>query len=225
MGSWSSRQLAAIGAVVAVVIMLVGFLMPGSPPHFNADTLKIVAFFHDKHKKLLVSTVLIEIGAAILVYLIAQLAMSLRAMGMHAHGAIIGIAGAAAVGAFAVGDGLMGGLAQLSTFGTYDQAAVSPLYRLVQFVFIGFAWMFFVVALTTAHAAWKGGIQWVAALNGIIAVLALLTGISVKAQGPFAAGTGALSLIGSFAFLVWILHLAVMFWRGQEAPAAAMAHG
>jgi hypothetical protein len=56
------RQLAAAGADAAAVLVLVGAVLPGQPPAFNADPLKIVAFFHDNHKSQLVGAVLIEIN-------------------------------------------------------------------------------------------------------------------------------------------------------------------
>ena len=222
MGQWSARQLAALGAVAATILLVVAFLLPGAPPKFDADSLKIVGFFHDNHKKVLVSTVLGEIGIAILVGLIAQLAVVLRDSGHRAHAAVVGIAGAASAGSFAVGLGLFGGLGQLATFGR-ESSAVAPLYRLIQFVFTGFTWMTLVMVLTVALAAWKGAFpQWVALVDGVIALLLLLGGISVKAQGVFAAGTGFFCVIGSIAFLVWVLHLAVLFW-GKPQPAAATA--
>jgi len=218
MGPWSARQLAALGAVVATVLFIVGFGLFGSPPKFAADPTKIIGYFHDHHKRVLVGVVLIEIGAALLIALLAQLALILRDAGSRAEAAVVGIGGAAATGALAVGVGLYGGLAQLATFGggltpSPDQLSVSPLYRLTQFIQVSWSWMMVVVVASVALAAWRGAhTQTVAAANGIIAVLLVLGGISVKGKGAFAAGTGALSLIAMIAFLAWVLHLAAIFW-------------
>ncbi len=220
-GTWSARQLAALGAVAATVLFLIGFLMPGTPPKFNADALKIVGFFHDKHRKVLIATVLIEAGVAIMIGVVAQLAVILRDAGHRAHAAVVGIAGAASLGAFGVGLGLYGGLAQIATFGQ-EAGAVAPLYRLVQFIGVAWFWTTAVLVLAVALAAWKGAFpMWVATANGVIAVLLVLGGISVKARGVFAAGSGALSIIGSVAFLVWVLHLAVLFWGKPQAASAS----
>jgi hypothetical protein len=220
MGPWSARQLAALGAVAAAVLLVVGFLLPGSPPKFSADAFKIVGYFHDKHKKVLVSTVLVELGVALMVAIIAQLAVLLRDTGHRANAAVVGIAGAASLGALGVGVGLYGGLAQLATFGQ-EATAAAPLYRLIQFIQVAWFWTTLAMVLAVALAAWKGAFpMWVAGANGVIAVLLVLGGISVKGTGAFAAGTGAFSMIGSVAFLVWVLHLAVLFW-GKPQPAAA----
>jgi hypothetical protein len=221
MGQWSARQLAALGAVAATVLFIVGFLLPGAPPKFDADALKIVTFFHDKHRRVLVSVLIVELGVAILVGVIAQLAVLLRDSGHRAHAAVVGIAGAASAGSLAVGYGLFGGLGQIATF-KGEAGVVAPLYRLIQFVFTGFTWMTMVMVLAVALAAWKGAFpQWVALANSVIAVLLLLAGISVKAQGAFAAGTGFFCVIGSIAFLVWVLHLAVLFWGKPQSAAAS----
>src|SRR5438477_500766 len=94
-----------------------------------------------------------------------------------------------------------------------DRLSVSPLYRLTQFVFIGFTWMMVAVVASVALAVWRGAhVRGVAAANGLIAVLLVLGGISVRGSGALAAGTGALSWIATIAFIAWVLHLAAVFW-------------
>jgi len=224
MGSWSARQLAAVGALAATVLFVVGFSLAGESPSFDDDALKIIGYFHSHHKKVLVSTVLCEIAVAVVVGLIAQLAVMLRDAGQRAHAAVAGIAGAASMGTLAVGLGLYGGLAQLATFGQ-EASAVAPLYRLIQFIQVSWYWMTLVLVLAVAHAAWNGALaRWVAVVDGIIAVFLVLGGISVRGEGAFAAGTGVFPMLGGLAFLVWVIHLGVLFWgRAQEAPAAAMS--
>jgi hypothetical protein len=222
MRAWSPRQLAAIGALAAGAILIVGFAIGGSTPKFNDDALKIVGYFHSHHKKVLVSLVLVEIGVAFLIVLISQLASTLRAAGQGAEASIVSIAGAASVGTLAVGYGLFGGLAQLATFGQ-ESAAVPPLYRLIQFVQVGWYWTTLVLVGAVALAAWNGAFpRWAVATNGLVAILLLLGGISVKGKGALAAGTGALAAIAGIAFVVWVLHLGVLFWwKPRAAPAPA----
>jgi hypothetical protein len=218
MGPWSARQLAALGAVVATALYIVGFGLFGSSPKFSADPTKIIGYFHDHHKRVLVAVVLIEIATAPLIALLAQLAVILRDAGSRAEAAVVGIGGAAAAGSLAVGIALYGGLAQLSTFGggltpSPDQLSVSPLYRLTQFIQVGWAWMMVVVVATVALAVWRGAhAQWVAIANAIVAVLLVLGGIAVRGTGPLAAGTGIFAGIALVAFLVWVLHLSAVFW-------------
>ncbi len=221
MGSLSTRQLAALGAVVAALLMVLGFVLHGSPPKFNADAPKIVGYFHDKHRKLLLSTLVVELGVALLLAVIAQLAVLLRDAGHRANAAVVGIAGAASIAALGIGAGLYGGLGQLATFGV-EQATVPPLYRLIQFIQLAWFWTTLVLVLAVALAARKGAFpKWVAPVNGLVAFLLVLGGISVKAKGMFSAGTGVFCIIGSIAFLVWVVHLALLFQGKPEAAAAS----
>ena len=213
MGPWSARQLAALGAVAATALLIVGYALLGSPPKFAADSAKIISYFHVHHQRVLVAVVLIEIAAALLIALFAQLAVILRDAGSRAEAAVVGIGGAAATGILAVGVALYGGLAQLATFGGPDRLSVSSLYRLTQFIQVGWAWMMVAVVSAVALAVWRGAhTRAVAAANGVIAMLLVLGGLSVKGVGALAAGTGALSLVATLAFVAWVLHLAAIFW-------------
>lgn len=222
MRAWSPRQLAAIGCLAAGTILIVGFAICGSSPKFDDDGLKIVGYFHDNHKTVLVSLVLVEIGVAFLIVLFSQLASTLRQAGQGAEASIVVIAGAASAGTLAIGYGLFGGLSQVATFGQ-EAAAVPPLYRLIMFVQVGWFWSTLVLAGAVALAAWNGAFpRWAVVTNGIVAILFLLAGISVKGTGALAAGTGALASIGAIAFVIWVLHLGVLFWwKPQTATAAA----
>ncbi len=95
MGTWSDRQLAAIGAVVATVLFVVAFALFGSSPAFDAASGKIVAYFHDHHRRLLSAAVLGEAGVAVMIGVVARLAVVLRDGGHRALAAVTGIAGAA----------------------------------------------------------------------------------------------------------------------------------
>jgi hypothetical protein len=221
MGPWSARQLAALGAVAATVLFVVGFGLYGSPPKFDANAAKIAVYFHSHHKKALVATVLVEIGVAIMIGVIAQLAVLLRDAGQRGHGAVVGIAGAASLSILAVAAGIYGGLAQIATFG-HESIVDGPLYRLVQFIVVGWFWITLVMVIAVALAAWNGAFpRLVAGANGLVAVLIVLGGISVKGTGVLAAGTGAFSLIGTIAFFAWVLHLAALLWDKPKPAAAA----
>jgi len=219
MGNWSERQLAAVGAVAAAVLLIVGFGLFGKSPDFNADAVKIVNHFHSHHKKILVGTVLAEIGVAILVAVFAQLAVLLRDGGHRALAAVTGIAGAASLALLAASVGLVGGLAQIATFGP-EAGAVAPLYRLLQFLSVGWFWTTMVMVLTVVLAARQRTFgPWFALANGAVAVLLVLGGISVKGDGAFQAGTGPLCVIASIAFIAWVLHLSLLFWKPVEVTA------
>jgi hypothetical protein len=221
MSEWSARQLAALGAVLATVLLIVGFLLPGNPPKFDADGTKIVNYFHSHHGRLLASVLIVEAGIALLTGVLAYLSIVLRGGAERMLAAAVGIGGAAMAAALAVGYGLYGGLAQLANFSD-ERAIVAPLYRWDQFVQAAFFWMSLVVVVATALAGHRGVFRsWTAALNTVIAVLLVLGGISVKGQGALQAGTGALCVTASIALLVFVLELAYLFWSATPREAAA----
>ena len=121
------------------------------------------------------------------------------------------------------GVGLYGGLAQLAA--SSDRATlagVRPLYELDQFIQTAFFWTALVIVVSLAVAGLRGVLpSWTTPVNAIIGVLFVLGGISVKASGAFAAGTGALVMIASLAFFVMIVEFGVLLWR----PATATVPG
>src|SRR5438270_3423469 len=112
--AWSERQVATLAALATAVLFVVGALLAGSPPKFDDPGLKMVLFFHNHHKTVLIGTIMIEIGVAMFLFVVAQLALAMAAMGQRSLAAMIGIAGAATGGLIAAGTGLYGGLAQLA---------------------------------------------------------------------------------------------------------------
>jgi hypothetical protein len=226
MGAWSARQQAALGAVAAAVFLIVGFLLPGSPPNYAASPLEVVPFFEDNHKKVLIATVLVEIGVLLLIAVLAQLAMVLRAAGEATLAAVVGIAGAASVAILGSGIALFGALGQLATQSADDRAAVRPLYQLIQFAQTPWFWTTLAVVVSVGLAATRGVFpRWAGPVNGVIGVLLVLGGISVKASGVFAAGTGLFCMLGGIAFLVFMLELGFLLWKSEAMalPAAQPA--
>ena len=223
--AWSERQVATVAALATVVLCIIGFLLPGSPPKFDAPGLKMVLFFQDNHKAVLIGTVLVEIGVALFLFVIAEIALAMGAIGQRTLAAVIGISGATTAGLLAAGAGLYGGLAQLAT--SSDRATlagVRPLYELDQFIQTAFFWTALVIVVSLAVAGLRGVLpSWTTPVNAIIGVLFVLGGISVKASGAFAAGTGALVMIASLAFFVMIVEFGVLLWRPAAATVPAGA--
>jgi len=221
MSAWSARQLAALGAVVATVLLVVGFLVPGEPPDLDADPVTIVGYFHSHHDRLLISLLVVEVGVVVLIAVFAQLAVVLRGGAQRTLASVVGVAGAVTAAGLGIGWALYGGLAQLANFSP-ERLIVAPLYRVLQYLQVALFWFVLAVVLATAVAALRGVFpRWTAAVNGIVAVLLVLGGISVKGQGALQAGTGALTVVASIAFLFFILELAYLFWTATPTAAAA----
>jgi hypothetical protein len=62
--------------------------------------------------------------------------------------------------------------------------------------------------------------RWALWLSGLLAVPALLGGLSVKADGVFAAGTGLFATVGFGAALVFLVEVGILLWTAPEPERA-----
>src|SRR6266849_6483446 len=95
MGGWSARRLAALGSVTVVVLWVVGFFLAGKPPRFAAEPIKVAGYFHNHHKQTLIASVLVAIGIAIYLAVMAQLRVELRGAGQRTFASIVGLGASA----------------------------------------------------------------------------------------------------------------------------------
>jgi hypothetical protein len=222
MRAWPMRRVGAFSAVAFIVVNIVAFAIPGSPPKYAAAPSKITSYYQDNHKAILVSAVLIGIGLLLLVAVVAQLADMLRTAGFPDAGFAVGVAGAATIAILGAGISIYGATAQLAMSGT-EPGTIRAFYRVAQFIFtVPLAWVALGLVVPVTRVALAGVLpRWVPALNGLIAVLLVLGGISVRGDGVLAVGTGVFSWLATLALIVYFLELALLLWR--SAPAATTA--
>lgn len=222
MGGWSARRLAALGAVGVVVLWVVGFFISGTPPKFDDPPGKVALFFHDNHKQVLTAAVLVAIGLALYLGVMAQLAIELRGAGERTLAMIVALGAAASAGLFSTGDAIYGVLGQAAVAPGGDPALVAALYQLDQFAGVPMYWLTLTIVVSVAVAGTRGVFpRWSTWLNAVIAVLIVLGGISVKASGALAAGTGAFAMIGFLAALVFLLEIGVLLSTAKDKASPA----
>jgi hypothetical protein len=220
MDAWPARRVAALGALAVVVLWVVGFFLAGKPPAFAASSDTVAAFFHDHHKQVLIASVLVAIGIAVYLFVLAQLRVELRGAGQRTCASIAGLGASASAAVFAIGDAIYGELAQATASHGGDAGLVQALYQLDQFAGVPMYWLVTVVLGAVFVAARRGAFpSWSVWLTGVLGVLVVLGGISVKATGVFAAGTGLFATLGFAAALVFLLEIAVLLWTLPEREA------
>jgi hypothetical protein len=221
MGGWSGRKQAAVGAFTVVVLWVVGFFLAGKPPKFDDSSQKVVDYYANHHKQVLIAVILVAMGIAIFLAVAAQLSLLLRGAGERSLAAVV-IAGAAAMaGLFSVGDALYGIIAQAVVMPGADPNLARALYELDQFAGIPIYWLSLTLILSVLMAARRGVFpSWVIWITSLLAVLAVLGGLSVKADGVFAAGTGLFANLGFAAALVFLLEVGLLLWSAKEPEAA-----
>jgi hypothetical protein len=219
MGMKSGRHLASLGAVAVVVLWIVGFFLAGKPPKFDASADTVVSYYADHHKQVLIAVVLVAIGLAIYLCVMSQLSLHLRGSGQRSLAPVILVGAGASAGLFAVGNALYGVIAQAVIAPGADPGLAKALYQLDQFAGVTMYWLILPIMLSVAIAAHRGVFPvWSAWVTWILAVLVVLGGVSVKATGAFAAGTGPIAGIAFGAALVFLLEVGVLLWTAKEEP-------
>jgi hypothetical protein len=208
---------AALAGVGAVVLFLIADLMAGEPPSFDDPATTIISFYKDHHQAVVAGVILSGIAGALVVWLVAGLADSLREVGENALGTVALAAGIAAVSLGVTADALSGALAQVAHGG--DPDFVRGTYQISGFFVGKSSWLGAALTLACALAAWRALPRWYAWTSFAAAPLLALGGLAVKAGG-FLAPLGGISLISFLAFLAWILATSLLLWRRTVGEAA-----
>jgi hypothetical protein len=217
MGGMSGRRQAAIGAFAVVVLWLVGFFLSGKPPKFDDPPASVVDYYSSHHKQVLIAVILVAIGIAIFLLVISQLSLYLRGSGQRSLAPVVLVAGATMMGLFSVGDALYGVIAQAVVVPGADPGLAKALYMLDQFAGIPMYWLSLLLFSSVMIAASRGVFpKWALWFSGLLSVLAILGGLSVKADGVFAAGTGLFANIAFGAALVFLLEVGILLWTAPE---------
>jgi hypothetical protein len=219
MSRFSSRQ-AALGAFGVVILWMVGFFIAGKPPRFAATPEAIVHYYATHHNQVLIAVVLVAMGIVLYLGVLAQLSLMLRGAGQRTLAAIVLMATAASAAVFSIGDALYGVIGQAVQMPGADPGLAKALYELDQFAGIPMYWLVLANVICVAVAGHRGVFpSWTVWLNSLFAVLIALGGISVKASGLFAAGTGHVANLAFAAALVFLLEVGILLSRPATAAA------
>lgn len=219
MGSWSDQRKAAAGGILAMVLLVVGNFMMGSPPKLGASAASVTHFFTQHHRTILVGMILTGLAVPFYVWFVAHLALAIRGP----RGAAIALGGLLVAACAATGDALMAAGAEATKWGS-DPNAIRVLYQFSTIAYSRLFWAGIAVAVPLALAATAGALKtWVQWVAWTQAVLFLLGGLSLR-SGGFLSPTGGMALIAYLAFFVGTALVAFALWQGEAATAPAAAH-
>jgi hypothetical protein len=216
----------ALTGIAAVLLLVVGFGLPGAPPKADDSALKITHFFVDHRGSILAGMLLVGLSQAFFVWWVGTLRRYLVgaareddgladvAFGGGLVGAALTLAGSALLAAAVFKVAKLGNL-------TVNRA----LFDLSGNVFVigGFVFAVLIDAASIsgmrsgALPGWLTGLGFVAALLQLVSCAAL-----VVSSGFFAAG-GAFGLIAILVSAVWIVAVSVVMMRGAGRAAAPAA--
>jgi hypothetical protein len=216
MSAWSARRIAGAGAIAFVALAVVAFLLAGESPAFDDDAQTMVDYFQDKHDRVLVSTILIGAALFVFIWVIGELCRMLGDAGYRELAWVSALGGAVTTTILAVCLALFGASAQIAVTGG-DPETIRSLFQVTSILQAFLGWSMLAIVIAIAVAALRGVFErWWAWVNAVIAVLLVLQGVSVQADGVFGAGSGLFSIAGFVAFLVFMLLAGYMLWRSAE---------
>ena len=217
-----ARRLGALAGVVFVVLVIGGGVVHGSPPSATATAAKVTGFYREHHSSVLVSLLLAAVGFVVLIVWASALASELRAASRYvAAGTLLAsITGAAAVSVLS--GGVEVGVAQAAVR-SVDPEFIRGAYIVATALY---PIPYFFVALAAAAVVLGGsGVlpAWFTWLSGVVGVLNVLGGISVRASGFFATNDGGAIVFAGLALAVWVLAASWILWRRPAADVIAHA--
>ena len=74
MASWLNQRNAAMGGILAMVLLVVGNFMAGNPPKFDASSASIADFYSSHHRTLLIAAILTGLAIPLYIWFVAYLA-------------------------------------------------------------------------------------------------------------------------------------------------------
>lgn len=217
MGSWSDQRKAAAGGILAMVLLVVGNFMSGSPPKFGADAASIAHYYTQHHRTILIGMVLTGLAIPFYIWFVARLALAIRGP----RGAAIALGGLLVAACAATGDALTAAGSLAARTGG-DSTVLKVTYQISTLAYSRLFWAGIAVAVPLALVAAAGGFKaWVRWVAWAQAVLYLLGGVSVRSAGFFSP-TGAMAEIAYLAFFVGTAAIAFALWQAEESTAPAV---
>ena len=203
----------ALGGIAFVILLLVTFFLPGTPPKTSDDAAKMVKFITDKHNEIRIST---YIGTLAVVFLFWWLGavwrLMRRAEGGSPRLAVVALSGGIFASAMAAVGGILLGVMPIVGANTLGTGGTKTFYILS--TNIGISSLFGAAVFLAAFSALiiRSGVMpallgWAGA---VIAVVALVGGVGVSSTKD---AVFTVAYVGFLAFLAWVLVVAVMMWR------------
>ncbi len=214
----TGRGLGALAGVASIVLFIVAGAVEGNQPKLTATAAKITSFYASHHSKVLIGDLLIAVSAILLIVWAAVLAAELPAAGRHAAAAAL-LTMVAARGAVAVvASGIEIGLDQAAVGSTdpgfiHGVNFVDAYVGNLSFLFLGAAAAALALGVSGLFSAWY---RW---LTGLVGLLAVLIGISVKQSGFFSPASGG-EIVSALAIFVWVIVTSVILWRAPPTTAS-----
>ena len=216
------RKLDAVTGIAFVVLALIGFLVPGTPPKADDTIQKIQTFISDHHSDLLTSSLLLALAVVLLLWWLGALRSYLRS----------GEGGEGRLSAAAFGGGIVGGVFILAgaalqnglAFKLGETGASPDLVRAffdassAAFAMAGFGFAVLFGAASCSGARSGALPSWAYWSAAVVAVIQLLGGLALVVKSGFLETGGAMAFIAPLVAMVWVVAASVVMIRRAGVP-------
>jgi hypothetical protein len=224
MKRWTAQRWAAGSGVLFAIVFVVANVIAGEPAGYNASAAEIGAFLADKHTELTIQAILSSFEIVLWLWFLSIFAGTFRDAGQGWLATIVHGAGVMTLAIGAVGDALLIAVLQLRPM--LDEGAVQAIYGVCFFLYLKLNWALVALAGASALATLRSRVLpvWFAYVSLAGGAVFLLGGLAVRMNGFFSP-MGAMPLIASLVFALWVLVSSVLLVLrvGAEAPSAASA--
>jgi hypothetical protein len=217
----SYRRLGGIAGIVAMVLLVVGFLLPGAPPKADDPATEFTSFLVDKRGALLAGTCLVGLGATSLLVFFSALRGLLdgggRATGFARE---TYAAGVVTVTINLIGTAILAGAA-FEVGGLGDDVLNRALLDTAAEVFTmaGFPVALFFFASAAAASASAALPRWAVLTAYGVGVAQLVSTVAIFAGSGFFAAGGAFAPLAFLIAAAWIIAVSVVMIRGASSAA------
>ena len=215
------RRVDAATGIVAMVLFVVGFALPGTPPKADDSVQQITSFFVDNRGDILAGNTLVALGAVFFLWWLGSLRSYLRA----------GEGGEGRLSIAAFGGGIVGVTLTVAGAAIYSGTVFkvaelgNPIVNRVLFDIGGdllaIAGVGFTVLLGAAScsAARSGALPpWAYWLGSVVTVTQLVSVAAIFASSGFFAAGGAFAFIAFLSAFVWVVAVSVLMIQRAGVP-------
>ena len=217
-----TSRLDAGAGIVAIVLFLVGFFLPGAPPKADDSSQEVTKYLIDKRDELLCAFFLIALAAIFFIWFAAAVSRYLQASGDESGLPRAAFGGAVAGATLVAGGGavIQGIVFEAAKAGdvTLNRALFDVGTDLI--VVAGFGFGLFLLAGSLSGARTGALPGWTVALGEFAALATFLTLISPVVKSGFFANGGAFAVIAFLIGGLWILAVAILMFGGGRTAAA-----
>jgi hypothetical protein len=217
------RRISAAAGIAAMILLVVGFLLPGAPPKADDSLTEFSDYLVDKRGALLAGTMLIGLGAALLLPFFSALRAVLEVDGRGRGFAREAFAaGVVTVTINLIGTAILAGAAfEAGGLGddVLDRAFVDTAAAV--FTMAGFPVAFFFIAAAGAVSASGGLPRWTVPSGYVVGLLQLVSTVAVFAKSGFFAAGGGFAPLAFLIAAIWIIAVAVVMLRNGDGTTGA----